>query len=156
MKKFILNILLLILLTGCQSNDQVRSDTQQSSADSCANKVCNPGYICKNGECEKITRENFVDTSGTCKPECGPTASCVDGKCIENKVSQLCGGKECLSSQVCDNDVCRDKKGCELPDRACLPDRKCYKGDCLPVDSCVFNGCPSKHKCEENVCQPET
>ena len=146
--------------------------------DPCANKSCENGQICENGECidpEPAGKcgDDVCEADETCLDDTCVESACVEdghlkvcddglvcskGNCIEPKcVGITCpDGRSCIAGD-CIEDACIDDNGAE---KQCGENQMCVGGDCVD-DGCIVNGTPMqcadgwqcvKGECAEIAC----
>jgi len=129
--------------------------------ESCANKECPDGSVCRDGTCEAACDGVVCPYGAACRRgvcvdacegvECDPGFACEarlgsDGETLVGVCSSCdcrgCGDGLSCAEHLCVEDACKDK--------TCDAGSHCVAGDC--VDNCADARCPSGQMCAAGSC----
>ncbi len=110
--------------------------------DPCADKTCENGQICANGECVDPEPKKCGDEV------CNADETCIDNLCVESACVEDGHLKVCAEGLICSGGKCIEPscKGITCPDG-----RTCIAGDCIE-DACIDENHAEKQCGENQMC----
>ncbi|MBO5752739.1 MAG: VCBS repeat-containing protein, partial [Proteobacteria bacterium] len=167
----------------CQDAGVCAHGICMNADDPCVSVTCDPGILCRDGNCQtddekkcgdSICTENEVCREQVCKPLCGSKVCANDELCHENQCVQSCGGKLCGMDETCIEDKCVHNGDCggiqceetqicnnnicrepgDCNGAACADNETCDKGICRLPGDCSGLACADNETCHEDICKP--
>jgi hypothetical protein len=160
------------------SCDPVKGCVHVANDRSCSDgNACTVGDYCEKGKCQPGPTEVSCDDHNECTNDrCDPLVGCVHdpntNPCNDDNVCTLvdkcdngtCVGtspKNCADTNVCTDDVCHPKLGCQHPDNQarCDDGNVCTDGDECRYGSCLAGwaelNCDDGNPCTADACDPK-